>query len=374
MEDFFAWLTAISAILALLILIQYLALWCGARFIFKNHSAGIGELPKVAVLVSARNEETHLPALLASLEKLEYPSNLIEFFIADDQSKDRTAEILSLWAIKGENRFMLNTEVLDNSDQLENGKARALAMLEKETNAEILFFTDADCVVPPSWIQEGVKCMSSEVGLMNGITQVSSGDLFSKMQEIDWWHTLGMVKIVSDLNLPATGLGNNMVIRKTALEAVGGFAGVLHSLTEDLEILKKIRAAGYSCIHQVSPEILVKTKAEASWGDLLEQRKRWMSGVITLPLFWLVLLSLQILFYPAVILILILNPLLGIGIWLVKIFLQALFIKCIAHKVKQTVRWESLLIFDFYHFLSTSHTILYYFWPSRIKWKSRSYP
>jgi cellulose synthase/poly-beta-1,6-N-acetylglucosamine synthase-like glycosyltransferase len=145
-------------------------------------------------------------------------------------------------------------------------------------------------------------------------------------------------------------------------------------MTEDLEISRAVRAAGFTLIHQVDSRMLVTTKAEASWKNLLSQRKRWMNGVMSLSLGWKILLGLQFLFFPSILILLVLFPFLGLGIWIVKILVQSLFLRAIASKAGQRLVLFPLLLFDFYQFLALSLTILYYFWPVQTQWKSRTYP
>ncbi len=362
-----------SIVLVFILFIQNALLILFSRINFKNHRKELpSSLPLVSVLIAARNEEEHLPRLLASLGQLDYPGEKLQILIADDQSSDSTLKIIKEWcdrpsrsyiAIEGHQAFTRNA----------NGKANALAFLEERANGEFLFFTDADCEANPGWIKEAVSCMDERVGLLNGITQVKGGSLLAKMQEIDWWNTLGIVKVVTDLGWPTTGMGNNMVIRREALEKIGGFAHLPFCLTEDLELSRSIRKAGYRVIHQVSPEILLFTKAEPDWKSLIQQRKRWMQGVVTLPVFWLVMLFFQAGFFPAIGYLIWVSPGIGISFWFLKITLQGYFQRELSSRVTIPPSWKDLLLFDFYYLVSTCHTILYYFWPSQIQWKSRKY-
>ena len=145
-------------------------------------------------------------------------------------------------------------------------------------------------------------------------------------------------------------------------------------LTEDLEISKAIRRSGYKIRHQVSEDFLVKTKAENDWKSLLRQRKRWMAGAMTLSLPWKILLSLQFLFFPFVIGLIALEWKIGFSVWFLKVVFQALFLASFAGKAGQRIGILALLFFDIYQILSLSLTILYYFWPGKVHWKSRNYP
>lgn len=364
------WLVIVTGLL----IFQYVLLLIFQKVNWKNHFIQKNKRPKVTVLVAARNEEKHLPALLRSLDLLDYPAELLEILIADDQSEDHTSQIVSEWVKKAKNRNLIPIGPDQKNTSQMNGKANALAILSGHASGEFYFFTDADCEVPKNWIQEGINCFDEETGLVIGITQVKSLNLFGKMQEIDWWNTLGIVKIVTDLDLPTTGLGNNMVISRKAYEKCGGFEKISFSLTEDLELSTAISKLGFKIRHQVSENFLVKTKAEKDFTSLLKQRKRWMAGAMTLSFSWKTILGLQVLFYPAVLILLAINWQLGLAILGLKTLSQSLFLGFLSGKVRQQLGFWPLLLFEFYQIWNLSLTILYYFWPGQIEWKARKYP
>ncbi|SFT66828.1 Glycosyltransferase, catalytic subunit of cellulose synthase and poly-beta-1,6-N-acetylglucosamine synthase [Algoriphagus locisalis] len=372
-----AWI-ALFVILAQLVIgllyIQFVVAWVLLRFFWKDHSKPIKEdFPKVSVLIAARNEEKDLPDLLRSFEKLDYPSDRIQFLFADDQSSDATAEILTDWCGRMPNRTFLTVSSSQTGFYNQNGKANALAILEEKATGEYYFFTDADCEVNPNWIREGVSCFSKNVGLLIGITQVKATSLLEKFQEVDWWLTLGFVKVATDMRIQTTGLGNNMVISKEAYEKSGGFKDLPFCLTEDLEISRAIQKSGFKIAHQVSSKMLAITKPEVSFKALLDQRKRWMSGVMTLPVYWKLILAIQVVYFVAAIGLIVLKPSLGLSLALFKSLLQGIFLIGLTSKVRVKINWLYLLVFDFYNFCTTVLTILYYFWPSKTKWKTRVY-
>lgn len=356
-----------------LLIVQYVVLLIFLKENWKNHFSQSKRTPKVSVLVAARNEEKHLHGLLRSLAKLDYPADQLEILIADDQSEDRTAQIVAEWVGNGANGKLISISSDQRNLFQKNGKANALAILSEQASGDYYFFTDADCEVPGNWINEGINCFDKKTGLVIGITQVKSRNLFQKMQEIDWWNTLGIVKAVTDLNLPATGLGNNMVISREAYDECGGFKKIPFSLTEDLEISKAISKHGFKIKHQVSENFLLKTKAEKDLSSLLKQRKRWMAGVLTLSFSWKIILGLQFLYYPAILVLIGINWQLGLSILGFKILFQSLFLSFFSGKVKQKIGLLPLLLFEFYQIWNLSLTILYYFWPGQIEWKSRKY-
>lgn len=358
-----------------LILVQFIIAIVREGFFWRDHHRELpSEWPAVSVLVAARNEERDLPDLLKSLDRLDYPADRIQFLFADDQSVDRTPELLEGWCATAPNRAFLTIAPSQTARYNENGKANALAILGEKATGDYYFFTDADCEVNPNWIKEGVGCFGENVGMVIGITQVKAVGLWERLQGIDWWLTLGLVKVATDMDMKTTGLGNNMVISKVAYQQSGGFRQLPFCLTEDLEISRAITREGFGIAHQVSPGMLAMTKAETNLRNLLHQRKRWMKGVMTLPFYWKLILALQAAYFAAWIILTVLAPVMGISLGLAKILLQGTFLTRIAGKAGVKISWLTLFIFDFYNFYTTVLTILYYFWPAKTKWKTRIYP
>lgn len=332
---------------------------------------GIRHFPKVAVIVPARNEETNLPSCLAALEKLDYPSEKIEFFIGDDNSLDSTWRIISKWAAIGENRHAVQLTPL-NSYGL-NGKAVALHELVGMSDADYYLFTDADCEVPPSWARQMMASYRPGSGMVTGVTKIGSDTWFGTMQGCDWWLSLGMVKFMADLGFNLTAMGNNLLVEKNAYRKVGGFMGVADSVTEDLALSQKMFEFGFCPIHQADPKLLVVTKAEAGFSALMRQRKRWARGALTLPFTWKVLLFLQVAFFPAVISLIFFSPLMGVLFWIAKVIVQSMMLKTFAAQTETKLTTLNLLSFECYYAIVGCSTVLYYFWPSKILWKNREY-
>jgi len=56
---------------------------------------GISSYPKVSILVPAHNEEKVIERSILAMLKLDYPREKLEIIIINDNSTDRTGEILS---------------------------------------------------------------------------------------------------------------------------------------------------------------------------------------------------------------------------------------------------------------------------------------
>lgn len=330
------------------------------------------EWPFVSILIPSRNEEKNLPRCLYSLNKLNYPLEKIEIILGDDRSSDSTWEILEDWQRHKDHVQII--KIAEGDSIKMNGKANALAQMVEKSRGSILLFTDADCVLPEAWVKSMVRAqMESKAGVVTGITRVDPKGLFARMQGLDWWLTLGMVKVISDWGDSVTSMGNNMLITKEAYEAVGGFARIPFSLTEDFEIGKAIKERGFRSVHLVSNENLAQTVAMSNFGDLLRQRKRWMHGAMQLPDSWKLLLALQVAFFPAILVLVFLHPFEGLAVWLFKVATQAFFINLFAAKTGEKLKKWDFVFFELYYILTAWSTIVYYFWPSKTDWKGRKY-
>ena len=330
------------------------------------------DFPKVSILIPSRNESQNLPRCLTSLEKLDYPIDRIQFIFGNDRSTDDTATILADWVSTHSNAILI--EVTEGDSKRRNGKANALSQMEKSANGDLYLFTDADCEVPTQWVKSMVLAQkNTDAGIVTGITRIGSTSLFGRLQSFDWWLSLGMVKVMNDLGISVTSMGNNMLITKEAYLSVGGFEGIPFSLTEDFEMGKAIKENGFEAVHHVSPGNLVETLPQQNFKGLLDQRKRWMHGAMDLPLYWRSVLAIQVLFFPAVIFLYFLQPFEGVTVWLIKVAIQSMFIYRFSLKTGKKLNIASLFLFEIYYLFTSWSTIVYYFWPSKTDWKGRKY-
>lgn len=365
---------AIELIGVMLLISQNLFLIVFLRTNFLNFSKSkIENYPIISILIPSRNEAVNLPSCLEALGKLDYPKDKVQIILGNDNSEDQTAVILQSWI--EEHPYAQYCEIQENQfPKRTNGKAHALAQMAKLAIGEFLLFTDADCIVPECWAKEMTEAaLESQAGFVTGVTNIKNQGLFSRMQDLDWIFSQGMIKVLSDIGILVTTMGNNMLISKKAYEAVGGFENIRFSLTEDFEIARAIQAKDFNGCHQVSSRNLIQTKAQPTWRSLWEQRKRWMYGAIKLPFFIKLLLALQALFLPLVILLIYNYVWLGWIFWATKLALQSYFIYHLKKKISQKVNPIDFLIFEIYYLFTAWTTILYYFWPSKTNWKGRKY-
>lgn len=324
------------------------------------------EWPDISILIAARNEEHNIRRCIESVISLDYPVNRFEVLIGDDASEDRTLQIASELAHQySQVKVIPITENYGNA----RGKANVLAQLAKRATGEFYFITDADIAVPQAWIKEMLRVHNEGVGIVTGITGIED----SEMQDIDWIFSLGMIKVLTDLNVPVTAMGNNMYITKEAYLAVGGYESIPFSVTEDYELFKQVREKGYKAEQLYNKNVLAQSQSVKGFFDLLNQRKRWMHGAVQLPGAVVTLLMIQALYYSSLLILLFLNAYVAAAIFVVKTLLQGLFIVQLYRKINRKVNYGALLLYEFYAMGLSLTSAIYFLIPAKIIWKGRKY-
>ena len=253
--------------------------WLRGKKALKNAS---GELPKVSIIIPFHNESQRMERLIRSLELQDYPH--AEYIFVDDRSDDSGAEMISAFIEKtGSSAKMISLK--ENPGP--NCKQFALARGIDVSSGEFLLFTDADCEVPPLWIQGMVKRMSNEKtgAIIGPVLKRHSGKGFFQLYQC-YEHGVRYVYLAGSIGLGAAGggFGNNLVLRKSCLDTIGGYENIPPSPTEDAALISKIRShSDYQIRAALGADVHVITQGENSWKEFINQTLRWNNGGIFSP-------------------------------------------------------------------------------------------
>ncbi len=102
----------------------------------------------VSVLIPARNEEENIETCLKSLQKQDYPN--FEILVLDDNSTDRTAELVERMAAKDDRIRLIKGEPLPEGWA---GKPFACYQLAEKARGSWLLFIDADTTHAPHMLR-----------------------------------------------------------------------------------------------------------------------------------------------------------------------------------------------------------------------------
>ncbi|MDZ7765453.1 MAG: glycosyltransferase [Melioribacteraceae bacterium] len=227
-------------------------------------------------MVAARNEEDNIIDCLESLSSLEYPEEKIEIIIIDDNSTDKTNQLISEFIADKEEFILIKPEKEIGSLK---GKTNALANAIKIASGRVIMTTDADCTVSPTWAIELASYYKDDVAMVCGYTDQVSDTNFGGMQSVDFIYLLMIAGGVMNFGKPLSCIGNNMSFRKSVYREVGGYEALPFSVTEDFNLLMAMhRLKKYKIIYPLSPKGMVTSKPCDSLRLLLKQKKRWGVG------------------------------------------------------------------------------------------------
>lgn len=165
----------LAGIVFVFVLIQWVHAMINLVFYQRVHRSATPYHDLVSILIPARNEEENMAALLTSLRKI--TGKNIEIIVYDDQSTDRTAEIVRGMA-KGDHRIRLVTGQKLKAGWL--GKNYACHLLAQEARGKYFLFLDADVMLCGTIVEDAVQTMKNQqLGLLSFFPKqllISSGE------------------------------------------------------------------------------------------------------------------------------------------------------------------------------------------------------
>jgi glycosyltransferase involved in cell wall biosynthesis len=227
--------------------------------------------PRVSAIIPARNEEANIAACVRSLLAQGLPGDDLEIIVADDDSEDRTAEIVREIAASNSGVQLIAVPPLPEGWL---GKTHALCAAVEQARGEWLLFTDADTRHEPGRLAGVVERAERE-----GLDLVS----FSPRQERrEWWDRAVIPRVFEELerlypfsrvNDPkdplAAANGQYILVRRKVYQAVGGHGAVRSEVVEDVELARRVKGAGFR-IWFGSGEGVVRARMYRRLPDLVE--------------------------------------------------------------------------------------------------------
>jgi glycosyltransferase involved in cell wall biosynthesis len=204
-----------------------------------------GPLPRVSILIPARNEERNLEEALRSVLALDYDN--LEIDVVDDRSTDRTGEILDRMARMDPRLRVVHVRELPPGWL---GKNHALWLGAEKATGEFLLFTDADVVLAPSALRRAVGAMvadrldhltaSPEIARPSALFEMFIGAfaLFFALFTRPW-------KAKDPQSPHHVGIGAFNLVRASAYRAAGGHQAIAMRPDDDLKLGKLLKKNGF---------------------------------------------------------------------------------------------------------------------------------
>jgi hypothetical protein len=205
-------------------------------------------LPKLAVIVSALNEEAGIEAALRSLAAQDYPNLLL--FAVNDRSTDRTGEIMDALAHEISVLHPLHIRQLPPNWIGKNHANWAGATEAIKAGADWLLFTDGDILFRPGALRRAVHYANlkrldhlaiTPAFILGGFWENAFLTAF-----LVWFLTrFQMWKIEDEKSRQFIGIGAFNLVRSDAYRAVGTHEALALTVADDMALGKLIKQSGF---------------------------------------------------------------------------------------------------------------------------------
>jgi cellulose synthase/poly-beta-1,6-N-acetylglucosamine synthase-like glycosyltransferase len=158
-------------------------------------------LPTVCVIVAAHDEETVIERRIANLRALDYPPEKLEVVVTSDASTDRTEELAAA----------AGARVIRNP---RGGKVAAQNRAVRETDAEIVAFSDANATWAPDALRQLVRPFADpDVAYVCGRLRIEAADGGNK-EGVYWRYEMLTRAAESRLGSITGGNGSIYAVRR----------------------------------------------------------------------------------------------------------------------------------------------------------------
>jgi len=238
------------------------------------------EAPLVSVLVPARNEEGRvLSDCVRSILAQDYER--FEVVAVDDRSTDATGTILRAIA-RGDERL----RVIDGAEPPAGwlGKPFALQQALDAARGDWVLATDADMIFAPAALRTALDyARERRLDALTFIPHFESHSFWERVIIPTWsWIMLIYVifyRVESKGTREAVGIGGFFLMRRGALDRLGGYRALRDEVMEDMRLAERLKQAGVPLGFRYAPDLL-RTRMYTNFREMWEcSTKNWFSGM-----------------------------------------------------------------------------------------------
>jgi len=203
-------------------------------------------LPKISILVAARDEAKKLPEALASFLALDYPD--CEVVAVNDRSQDGTQNILDAAQRAHPNLKTVRIEALPEGWL---GKPHALQQAYERSSGEWLVFTDADVYFAPDVLRRAIALALGNK--WDHLTLLGRAEMFRFFEKITMtFFGFGFVigtkpwQAHNPKSRGYLGVGAFQMVRRSSYAAMGTHQRLRMEVIDDMKLGKLMKEAGFS--------------------------------------------------------------------------------------------------------------------------------
>lgn len=194
----------------------------------------IEDVPDVALIIAAYNEEEVIAEKIENSLKLEYPREKLEIIVFSDASDDRTDDIVRSYADKGVRLQRIEGRV---------GKTQCQNEVTEKVNSDIVVFSDANSMYEPDAIGNLIRGFSDGVGCVVGELRYREGNN-TEGESVYWKYEQLIKKLESEVGSLVTGNGSIYAVRKDSYVSLS--PDMISDFAEPLAIISNGEVVKYA--------------------------------------------------------------------------------------------------------------------------------
>lgn len=230
----------------------------------------------IAVIIPAYNEADNIAdCVLAVLTGTTLAADRLSLWVVDDQSTDRTWQILQdLQQQLQDSRLHLQPGLPRPEQEVWVGKNWACTQVAEQLDSDYLLFIDADVRLQPGAIELALAAMDrDQIDLLSCGPAIVCGCLGEWLAQPLIISTILVGFSFTAVNDPNTdsafAAGPFMLFRRQAYQQIGGHRSVGDQVVEDVELARRVKFHGLKLFY-IQGINLAKVQMYRSWGTLWE--------------------------------------------------------------------------------------------------------
>jgi cellulose synthase/poly-beta-1,6-N-acetylglucosamine synthase-like glycosyltransferase len=228
----------------------------------------VESLPRLSVIVPAKNEAAGIAATLRSL--LAARGISLQIIAVDDRSTDLTGEIMEDVALEAGTPLL---EILHIQELPAGwlGKTHAMAMAAQRATGDWLLFTDGDIVFDPEALCRAVgyatRIGTDHMVLLPTVRLETPGErmMVAFLQVCSIW-AVRLWKVPDRNARDSIGVGAFNLIRRDVYDAIGGWEALRLAVLEDLALGRRVKNQGFTTRVALGLDLVQVRWAQGAFG------------------------------------------------------------------------------------------------------------
>ena len=193
---------------------------------------------KLSFVIPAYNEETCIGDCIESIAReIEGSPRDVEIIVVNNASTDATRSIA------------LSHSLVRVVDEPQKGIVRARRAGYLAAKGDLIANVDADNMIPPGWVEKVFEEFSGndKMVALSGPLVYYDLSRTAKLQVLLFYYIGYLTYLVNHFVLKKGGMlqGGNFVVKREAIEAIGGYDTSIDFYGEDTDVARRLQKCGY---------------------------------------------------------------------------------------------------------------------------------